>query len=76
MYKKANWDGEHCQKCYRPYRMSYDIDDRIWNSVVLVTYNLLCIDCFDEMAKQKNIKYKAKIYWAGFGEIYFPNEEI
>jgi len=70
-----NWEGEHCQKCDRPYGMGYDVDNKIWNSIVLATYNLLCIDCFDEMAKGKNIKYVAKIYWAGFGNLYFPDRE-
>ena len=66
--KLTEWEGEICQKCFKPYRLGYDVLDSIWKQIA-EEYNLLCLDCFDEMAKEKNIKYEAKTYWAGFGEL-------
>lgn len=63
------WKGEHCQRCKRPYRMGYKVNDKIWYSVTEGKYNLLCLDCFDELAERKDVKYVAKYFWAGYGDL-------
>ena len=56
---KAEWN--RCESCGHLYSPSWRAPDEIWNKVVGVTDGgeLYCVDCFSEIAEQKNIN----LYW-------------
>jgi len=55
----------YCKKCGRVDIPLFDISDKLWKKVVENKYNILCIYCFDTMARKKNISilYTEKEVW-------------
>lgn len=51
------WDGEFCKLCGCEQRISWMVDDVLWNFVVTPVYHnkVLCLECFLRMADDKGI---------------------
>lgn len=49
--------------------MGYKVGGKIWDDVTEGRYNPLCLDCFDELAEMKDVKYIVKCFWAGYGDL-------
>jgi len=45
----------YCKICGRVDIPLFDISDKLWKKVVGKKYNILCIYCFDRMARKKGI---------------------
>ena len=59
MVAKSEW--ERCESCEHLYSSVWRAPDEIWNKVTGITdgSGLYCVDCFSEIAEQKNII----LYW-------------
>lgn len=53
------WEYESCIRCGHCYRVLWKISDEKWNAVKGDQNGCLCIDCFLEMANNKNIVINA-----------------
>ena len=49
--------GEKCQRCGKRYLTVWQVSDDLWEWVTGITNGsgLYCMNCFDEMARQKKI---------------------
>jgi len=59
-----------CKICGRPDKFDFNVPDKIWRAVVPVQFRKLvvCLYCFDELARQRDIAYAGSIqslYFAG-----------
>jgi hypothetical protein len=52
------WPYESCCYCGKAFRLVWSVDDDCWNDVVGNSDAILCVDCFLEWAKDKNIVIK------------------
>jgi hypothetical protein len=59
-----------CKVCGRPDKFNFHVPDDIWEMVAGTEFNnrVVCLNCFDELAKEKGIKYAdslQEVYFAG-----------
>ena len=47
--------NEHCQNCGRAYDYVWYAPNDLWNGLMGGEGGLRCIDCFDELCREKNI---------------------
>lgn len=52
----THWEGEICKHCKRAQHLAWGVSDDLWNKVVASKYNVLCLECFLEMAEDKGTK--------------------
>ncbi|MDD5650300.1 MAG: hypothetical protein PHF86_07790 [Candidatus Nanoarchaeia archaeon] len=50
------WQYESCERCGHCYKLYWSVKDSIWNLVQGNENGCLCIDCFVELAKEKNVR--------------------
>ena len=58
---KISTQSQTCRKCGHASRMDFYVDDKTWNNIS-GKWSTLCYSCFDELAVEKNIKYKVIEY--------------
>jgi hypothetical protein len=68
--ERENLRPSRCAVCRCEERFAFHVPDDIWWSVVPVDYRkkVLCLSCFDQLAREKDIKYANTIenlYFAG-----------
>ncbi|MDD5649302.1 MAG: hypothetical protein PHF86_02610 [Candidatus Nanoarchaeia archaeon] len=54
-----NWEYESCKRCGHCFRLLWSVKDELWRKVTGSVDDgggSLCVDCFIELALQKNIK--------------------
>jgi len=54
---KEHWEYEVCQCCGRPNFLGFNVSDVDWAAIVGDKNKVLCLRCFDELAKNKNLSY-------------------
>lgn len=59
-----------CKACLRPDKFDFHVPDDVWAAVVPPTLinRVVCLDCFDRFAREKNIPYAHcldTLYFAG-----------
>lgn len=52
------WQGEICKRCGRRNNVGFRVSDDIWDKVVGNSGSVWCLQCFDQEAQRKGIKYK------------------
>lgn len=58
LLNKDRWTGEICKKCGRRNNVGFRVSDDVWDSVAGDQETVWCLQCFDEEAQRKGIKYK------------------
>jgi hypothetical protein len=61
---------QHCRVCNCQDKFNFYVPDRVWREVVPGEYQdtVVCLPCFDEFARERNIDYSEVIdtlYFAG-----------
>ena len=69
-HSSKNWKRQTCKVCNCPDKFNFKVPDEIWNRVVPLEYRhrVVCLDCFDRFASEKQIDYSDSIemlYFAG-----------
>jgi len=62
--------GQRCKVCGCRDKFNFSVPDKLWKRVVPVKYRnrVVCLSCFDDFAKKKEIDYSTSIetlYFAG-----------
>ena len=61
----TDWDSQRqtCKICGRPDKFDFSITDSVWRAVVPPAYQtrVVCLFCFDELARQRNVDYAASL---------------
>jgi hypothetical protein len=65
----SEWEGEICKRCNQEQRKIWRTTDEQWNSIVAGRWNVLCIDCFDELAGE------LFLYWECAWKDYPTNKD-
>jgi len=66
----ASFKRQRCQICRCEDKFNFDVSDKLWREIVPVEFHnkVVCLPCFDELARQKKIDYAHSIevlYLAG-----------
>lgn len=56
LHEILTWSFESCEKCGHCFKLMWSIKNEKWIKVMGTDNGCLCIDCFIEIAKKKNIK--------------------
>lgn len=49
---------EDCDRCNRRSTVSFRVADSTWAAVIGTSYHRVCTTCFDELADDKNVRYR------------------
>jgi hypothetical protein len=69
-HPKSSFKRQRCSACKCQDKFNFYVPDEIWREIVPVQYlnKVVCLQCFDEFARKKNIDYSHSIdtlYFAG-----------
>ncbi len=61
-----------CKVCRRPDKFDFNVPDELWKKIVPEDYTnrVVCLGCFDEFAKQRDLEYAHDIH-----TLYFAGEQ-
>jgi hypothetical protein len=70
LYRSRGGKRQTCKVCKCPDKFDFNVPDEMWKRVVPVEYQrgVVCLDCFDRFASEKQIDYSDSIevlYFAG-----------
>lgn len=70
LYRSKNGKRQTCKVCKCPDKFDFNVPDELWKRVVPMEYQwgVVCLDCFDRFASEKEIDYSDSIevlYFAG-----------
>jgi hypothetical protein len=70
LYRSRGGKRQTCKVCKCPDKFDFNVPDEVWSRVVPVEYQrgVVCLDCFDRFASEKQIDYSDSIevlYFAG-----------
>jgi hypothetical protein len=70
--KQRDFIRQKCHVCHCEDKFNFHVSDELWRQVVPqpLWHNVVCLQCFDELARKKNIDYSDSI-----GTLYFAGKQ-
>ena len=66
----TSFKRQHCHVCHCEDKFNFNVSDELWREIVPLEFQnkVVCLPCFDELAREKNKEYAhsiAVLYFAG-----------